>query len=53
MTGRPCLAVQLIIDIIIKYYIEENISAFIIDNVKENDKLIRTIIIIFLTIDPK
>jgi hypothetical protein len=44
---------QLIVDIIIKYYIEENISAFIIDNAKDNDKLIKTIITIFPTINPK
>jgi hypothetical protein len=44
---------RLIIDVIIKYYIEENISAFIIDNAKDNNKLIETIIIIFLTIDLK
>ena len=40
-------------DIIIKYYIEENIGAFIIDNAKDNDKLIETIVIIFPTIDLK
>ena len=45
--------IQLITDVIIKYFIEENISALIIDNVKDNGKLIETIIVIFLTIDLK
>jgi len=39
--------------VIIKYYIKDNISAFIIDNAKDNNKLMEIIIIIFLTIDPK
>jgi hypothetical protein len=45
--------VRLIADIIIKYYIEENINTFMMDNTKDNNKLIETIAIIFLTIDPK
>ena len=43
----------LITDIIIKYYIKENIGAFIMDNAKNNNKLIKIIIIIFPTINPK
>jgi len=43
----------LIIDVIIKYYIEENIGAFMMDNAKDNNKLIEIIAMIFLTIDLK
>lgn len=44
---------RLIADVIIKYHIEENIGAFMMDNAKDNDKLMETIATIFPTIDPK
>lgn len=44
---------RLIVDVIIKYHIEENIGAFMMDNAKDNDKLMETIATIFPTIDPK
>ena len=43
----------LITDVIIKYYIKKNIGTFIIDTIIDNNKLIKTITIIFPTIDPK